>query len=72
MSARTDVDFETVEAQRIARRVIEGSDRDLGWRDAGYSSPMEAARVLVGTDASGDVAEIAAEQVALDLYGYVK
>lgn len=52
------------DAQALARRTLAGTDPALSWREAGYSSAIEAARVLVGSDADGDVAEMAAEIVA--------
>ena len=55
------------EAQAIARRALSGRDGAAGdWRQAGYASALEAARVIVGCNGRADD-EWAARIVAASL-----
>lgn len=56
------------EAHELARDVLEGSDASMGWREAGYHSALEAARVLVGAGGDEKVTVRAAELVAEKLH----
>lgn len=68
-AGRTVPDWIETEAQRIAARVLAGHDDRLGWRDAGYRSALDAARVLVGANGMPED-ERAAEIVADSLREY--
>lgn len=58
-----EADAQYAEATALADRALEGADQRLGWRDAGYASPLAAARVLIG-DGHGATGELAAEILA--------
>lgn len=62
-------EFRRLEAARIARAVISGADPDLHWRDAGYSSPRNAARALVGARADRQLEDAAVVIVSAWLDG---
>jgi len=75
--ARTEQEFAIMdatlhEAKRLAARVVAGTQvgDGHGWKEAGYRTPLEAARVLVGDWGDKAVERAAAEIVAQDLYGY--
>lgn len=67
----TDQTFAEHEGARLARRCVTGRDRDLGgWRDAGYRTPEDAARALLGDDQDGTGAyDVAVRLVAAALRG---
>lgn len=55
------------EADRLVRLALEGADPSLDWREAGYSTPEAAARVLLGdsdgTPEWGYAVELLAERL---------
>jgi hypothetical protein len=65
LAAASDDDDRYTEhyAQNAARRILEGRDPTVGWRDAGYATARQAAEVLVGSG-DGDEWERTVEIVA--------
>lgn len=52
------------EAQELSKHLLEGSDDDGNWRDAGYRTAVAAAKAIVGDGASADVTRRAVQIVA--------
>lgn len=60
----TDSDYAAYHGRLLAKRTLKGMNRNLSWRDAGYSSATHAAYVLVDGSADIEVRRVAIQIVA--------
>ncbi len=59
-----DRGHERIAADRLARRVLEGRDTSMSWREAGYQTAEDAARAMVGDGGDDTITDLAVEAVA--------